>query len=87
MKIIIFLILITYSCNNTKQELTPIEQAYQLDKRIGGQRELIKSMYETEISQLRQENLILKQAIIRKDSIIDRCMTLSNMVIEHISNE
>ena len=71
-----------YSCDNsTKHQLTSIEEAYQLDKRIGGQRDLIKNMYESEINQLKEENKILKQEIIHKDSIIDKCVKLSLMIL------
>jgi uncharacterized protein YdcH (DUF465 family) len=80
----ILLVAVLYSCeNSTKYKLTPIEEAQEIDKHIGGQRDLIKALYESEINQLKAENKQLKEEIVRKDSIIAKCVQLSLMVTEY----
>jgi uncharacterized protein YdcH (DUF465 family) len=80
----VLLMAVLYSCDNgTKYQLTPIEEAHEIDKRIGGQRDLIKALYESEINQLKAENKQLKEEIVRKDSIIDKCVQLSLMVTKY----
>jgi uncharacterized protein YdcH (DUF465 family) len=80
----VLLVTVLYSCNNnTKYKLTPIEETKEIDKRISVQRDLIKDLYESEITQLKAENKQLKEEIARKDSIIDKCVRLSLMVTEY----
>lgn len=83
--LLLLLITMCLGCVSTEEtkKLTLMEEAEMLDRRIGGQRDLIKSLYESEIAQLKLENKQLKAAIIRKDSIIDKCVELSIMVTEH----
>lgn len=75
-------VLLTTACNTDKQQTT-IEEVESINKRIGGQDDILKQFYESEINSLKRDNEQLKNEIVRKDSIIERCMVLSEMVMEH----
>lgn len=69
-------------CNSDDCKQTTIKEVEHINKRIGGQDELLKQLYESEIRKLEIENEGLKRDIVRKDSIIDRCVELSLMFLE-----
>lgn len=76
-------VLFNTACNSENEKQTTIEEVEAINKRIGGQDDILKQLYESEINSLKRDNEQLKKEIVRKDSLIERCMVLSEMVMEH----
>jgi hypothetical protein len=74
------LLLLCLSCKDQKPK-SLIEQVDAIQVRSGGNYDLMKSIYETEIKKLESDIYYLKREITYKDSTIDKCMELSLMVL------